>query len=241
MSQEPLPEHIAIVMDGNGRWARKRGWERIRGHRAGVQAVRDTATACARRGVRQLTLYAFSTENWKRPKREVDLLFKLLRDFLVDERGTIMDNAIRLTSVGEIEGLPDHVLEAYETTRAMSADNDGMVLCLALNYGSRRELTLAAQQLAGRVAAGELAPEALSEQLLDEAVAARGAGDVDLLIRTGGEQRLSNFLLWQASYAELYYTDVYWPDFREPDLALALEAFAARERRFGDVGAGPRA
>jgi undecaprenyl diphosphate synthase len=224
-------------MDGNGRWARLRGWARVRGHRAGVRAVRETATTAASLGVEQLTLYAFSTENWKRPQREVDLLFRLLARFLVNERRTLIDNRIRLTTIGEIDALPRSVRRALDETLALSARHDGMRLCLALNYGARNELVAAMRLIATRVARGELDPNTIDEQLLTQMLLANGAGDVDLLIRTGGEQRLSNFLLWQASYAELYFTEVLWPDFRGEDLRAALADFAGRERRFGAVGA----
>ena len=232
-----IPRHIAIIMDGNGRWARQRGWARIRGHRAGVDSVRDTTTYCAEIGVAQLTLYAFSTENWKRPQREIDLLFKLLRRFLRREYRTIMDNDIRLTSIGEVAALPASVTDELERVRQASADNQGMVLCLALNYGARQELVRATQALARRVAAGQLTVDAIDEAAIEGELYTTGAPELDLLIRTGGEQRLSNFLLWQASYTEFWYTDDFWPEFRRQHIDAALAAFAGRERRFGDVGA----
>ncbi|MBN4049943.1 di-trans,poly-cis-decaprenylcistransferase [bacterium AH-315-M10] len=224
-------------MDGNGRWAQQRGWARIRGHRAGVGSVREITTACAEIGIEQLTLYAFSTENWKRPPREVSLLMRLLARFLVKERATIMENRIRLRWIGEISALPKSAIKELEHTARLSQDNDGMVLCLALNYGARQEIVMAARRLAERASAGELDPAAIDEAAFEKELQTVGMPDPDLLIRTGGEQRLSNYLLWQASYAELCFSEVLWPDFRRPQLEQALELFAQRERRFGDVKA----
>ncbi len=224
-------------MDGNGRWAQEQGWARIRGHRAGVESVREITTASAEMGLEQLTLYAFSTENWKRPSGEVQLLMRLLARFMVRERPTIMDNGIRLTWIGDVSALPASALREMEATRDMSRDNDGMTLCLALNYGARQEIVRAATRLAQQAVAGLVQPSEIDVQKLDDELYTAGMPEVDLLIRTGGEQRLSNFLLWQASYAELWFSDVYWPNFRRPQLEQALAAFVQRERRFGDVKA----
>lgn len=230
-----LPRHIAVIMDGNGRWARKRGQQRIEGHRHAIASVRETVTHCARLGIDCLTLYSFSLENWKRPQFEVDGLMALYAHFLVEERGEIMDNDIRLVQVGRRAGLPETVVKALDDTEALSRDNGGMTLALALNYGSRAEIVDAAQSLARRVLQGELQPDEIDEQIFSKALYTGDLPDPDLLIRTAGEMRLSNFLLWQLSYAELYVTDVLWPDFRAEHLNAAINTFAARERRYGDV------
>ncbi|MGE0712373.1 MAG: polyprenyl diphosphate synthase [Planctomycetota bacterium] len=231
---QPLPETIAIIMDGNGRWAEQRSLPHLRGHEEGAESVRAITRECARLGLRELTLYAFSTENWRRSPEEVAGLMQLLRRFLVEERGEIMDNRIRFTAIGELDRLPDFVREELERTRAMSAANEGMVLRLALSYGARRELLRAAQQVA-RLALDEgwERVEALDEDDLRQFLYDPAMRDPDLLIRTASEMRVSNFLLWQISYAELVVSDVLWPDFRAPELHAALRAFAARERRFG--------
>jgi undecaprenyl diphosphate synthase len=231
---------VAIIMDGNGRWAQRRRRARIWGHRAGVVSVRATAVECARLGIQRLTLYAFSQENWKRPRREVDILWKLLRQFLVRERDEIMENDIRFTAVGRMEGLPDFVRRELDETAQLSGRNPGMTLCLALNYGGRAEIVDAARALAVRVRRGELRPEDIDEEQLARHLYAPDAPDPDLLIRTAGEMRVSNFLLWQISYAEFHVTPVCWPEFREGQLHEALREYAGRDRRFGalPVGAG---
>ena len=230
-----LPRHTAIIMDGNGRWARERGKTRITGHRRGAESVRVVTTACARKGIGQLTLYAFSTENWKRPRSEVNALMRLLRRYLAAERGTILDNNIRFTTIGRTHELPEAVQEELREVKRLSSDNSGMVLCLALSYGSRREITDAARKLAIDVKAGKLDPDTITEDSFAGYLDTAGMPDPDLVIRTAGEMRLSNFLLWQASYAELYVTQAYWPDFREEELDKALDAFATRKRKFGAV------
>ena len=233
LRQEQLPRHVAIIMDGNGRWAERRRRARIWGHRAGVGSVRAVAVECARLGVERLTLYAFSQENWKRPRREVQILWKLLRSFLVKERNEIMDNDIRFTAIGRLEGLPDFVARELEETRARSADNPGMVLSLALNYGGRAEIVDAARALAEEARAGTLDPADIDEAALSARLHDPSAPDPDLLVRTAGESRVSNFLLWQISYAEFHVTPVCWPEFREPHLHEALRDFAGRQRKFG--------
>ncbi len=229
-----LPEAIAIIMDGNGRWAELQGQPHLRGHEVGAESVRSITRECARLGVKELTLYAFSTENWRRSADEVSGLMQLLLRYLIEERDEIMDNQIRFRAIGELDRLPDSVRQEYETTRAMSEHNTGMVLRLALSYGARRELLRAAQQVArlaleeGLDAALELDEDDLRRYLYDPEMR-----DPDLLIRTASEMRVSNFLLWQISYSEFYVSDVLWPEFREEQLHTALRAYAARERRFG--------
>jgi undecaprenyl diphosphate synthase len=240
--RERLPRHVAIIMDGNGRWAQRRGRARIWGHRAGVASVRAVSVECARLGIGRLTLYAFSQENWKRPGREVAILWKLLRRFLVAERDEIMANDIRFAAIGRMEGLPDFVRRELEETVRLSAGNGGLVLCLALNYGGRAEIADAARALAEDVRRGALDPADVDEAAVAARLYAPGAPDPDLLVRTAGEMRVSNFLLWQISYAEFHVTAACWPDFREADLHEALRAYAGRDRRFGalPVGAGSR-
>ena len=235
LAPEDLPGHIAIIMDGNGRWAQRRGLPRIEGHRRGVRSVRATVEECCRLGIDQLTLYCLSIENWKRPKRELDLLMALLERYLVDERPTIMEQNVRLKVIGRREGLTPRVLRQIDQSVGMSAENSGMTLCLAINYGSRTELVDAARELARRVRDRQLDVERIDEAALQESLYTRGMPDPDLLIRTAGEQRVSNFLLWQLSYAEIWITDVCWPEFGSSDLHRALGDFAARERRYGGL------
>jgi len=234
---DAVPRHVAIIMDGNGRWAESRGLPRIRGHEEGVHAVRAVTRACRRAGVEALTLYSFSTENWRRPGEEVDALMALLVRFLAEEREEIIGNGIRLTASGELTRLPPAVQQALKFMIDLSADHDGMVLNLALSYGSRQELVRAIQSLGREVAAGTLAPDAISEHDVERYLDTAGLPDPDLVIRTSGELRLSNFLLWQVAYSELYVTDVLWPDFREEHLADAFAAFGGRQRRFGRTSA----
>ena len=233
-----LPSHVAIIMDGNGRWAETRRLRRTRGHAEGVESVRAITRECARIGIGQLTLYAFSEENWKRPRAEVKLLMRLLRRFLVGERGEIMDNNIRLTAVGRLDRLPADVRGAYEQTRDLSAGNDGMTLCLALSYGGQQEIVDAARAIAVRVRKGEIEPDAISPEMIAAHLYQPDMPPVDLMIRTAGEMRLSNFLLWEVSYAELYVTNACWPEFREAELAQAFDAYARRVRKFGGLVPG---
>ncbi len=230
-----VPEHVAIVMDGNGRWAELRGQLRHEGHREGSEAVRRTVRAARRLGVRALTLYAFSEQNWDRPPCEVHALMGLLREFLVSERAEILDNAIRLRAIGRLDRLPTHVREVLEPLAAESADARGMTLTLALSYGGREELVDAARAMAHAAAAGTLDPELIDVALLDRALPSMDVGPVDLLVRTGGEQRISNFVLWAAAYAELFFTPTLWPDYGERDLYAAVAEFQRRDRRFGRV------
>ena len=235
VSRAEMPRHIAIIMDGNGRWARERGLPRLEGHRHGSEAVREIVTQCARLGVECLTLYSFSIDNWKRPPDEVEGLMSLYALYLARERKTIMDNYIRLIQLGRRVGLPDDVLHELDRTTEASNDNPGMTLCLALNYGSRAEIVDAMRNIAQRIQHGELQPNGIDEDLISNALYTAGLPDPDLLIRTGGEMRVSNFLLWQISYAELHVTPVLWPDFRKEHLYDAIRGFAGRERRFGGV------
>ncbi len=237
LAPEALPRHVAVIMDGNGRWAQQRGLPRIEGHRNAGTAVRETVTQCARLGLRALTLYSFSLENWKRPQEEVAGLMDLYARYLVDERDEILENNVRVLQVGRRSGLPPRVLQELGETERLSRDNTGLTLCLALNYGSRTEIVDAVRNLARQVAAGALRADEIDEAHISSALYTRGIPDPDLVIRTAGEMRISNFLLWQISYAELYVTPVLWPDFRREHLNQALRVFAGRERRFGDVSA----
>jgi len=222
-------------MDGNGRWAETQGLRRILGHREGVNSVREITTECATMGVKSLTLYAFSAENWKRPRTEVRYLMRLLRRFLVGERPTLMENGVRLTGLGRLSDLPAGALDTLRETERLTADNDGMRLRLALSYGARTELADATRALVSDVSAGTLAPEEIDEETLRRYLYDPHTPDPDLLIRTGGEMRLSNFLLWQISYSEFYVADVCWPGFRKQHLMEALRDYAGRERRFGGL------
>jgi len=230
-----LPLHIAIIMDGNGRWAKQQGQPRIRGHEVGARSVRDIVTHCARLGIQALTLYSFSTDNWKRPRDEVEFLMSLYVQYLIAERDTIMNNNVRFLHVGRRPGLSESVLAEMDNTVALSRENTGLKLCLALNYGSREEIVEAVRKLARSVRAGALAPDEIDERRLSDCLYTAGLPDPDLLIRTANERRLSNFLLWQISYAEIHVCDKLWPDFGLEDLNAALRDFAGRERRFGDV------
>jgi undecaprenyl diphosphate synthase len=229
---------VAIIMDGNGRWARRRGLRRIRGHRAGSETVRRVTTECARLGIERLTLYAFSSENWKRPEREISFLMDLLREFLVKERPTIMENRIRFRAIGRLEMLPDEVLRDLDETIEMSRENTGLILTLALSYGGRAEIADAARRIAEEVGDGRLDPSAVDEATINDRLYDPELTGPDLLIRTGGEMRISNFLLWQIAYTELYVTPVFWPEFTVEHLHRAFEDFARRERRFGGLAGG---
>jgi undecaprenyl diphosphate synthase len=230
-----LPRHVAVIMDGNGRWAQKRGLPRIEGHRRGVKSVRSTIEECCRLGIGQLTLFCLSVENWKRPQLELDFLMKLLRKYLIAERTEIMEQNIRFTTIGRRTGLPAKVLQEIDENVRVSRDNTGMVLCLAINYGGRTELVDAVRALADQVRQGRLDPDSIDEDTISEALNTAGMPDPDLLIRTAGEMRVSNFLLWQISYAELWVTDKCWPEFDRTTLHQALHDFAGRERRFGGL------
>jgi undecaprenyl diphosphate synthase len=231
----PFPEHIAIIMDGNGRWAEQQGLRRIFGHREGIHSVREATTACARMGAKSLTLYAFSVENWKRPGPEVRYLMSLLKRFLIEERRTLIDNAVRLRAIGRVSDLPAGVLEELRRTEELTKDHPGMLLRLALSYGSRTEIADALRHVVRDAKDGLLQVDDVDEETLRDYLYDTTTPDPDLLIRTAGEMRISNFLLWQISYTELYVTDVCWPEFREPHLLAALRDFAGRKRKFGGL------
>ncbi|GIV57219.1 MAG: isoprenyl transferase [Rhodothermaceae bacterium] len=230
-----MPRHIAIIMDGNGRWARARGQARYVGHYEGVESVREVTEACAELGVEYLTLYTFSTENWQRPRKEVNALMQLLIRTLRREKKTLQKNDVRLKALGDLSMLPEACRRELEEAMAETAGNRRMTLLLALSYSGRWELREAVRTLARRVAAGELDPDAIDEATIAAALGTAGMPDPDLLIRTGGELRVSNFLLWQIAYAEFYVTEVLWPDFRRAQLYEAIRAFQDRDRRFGRV------
>ncbi len=228
-----LPQHLALIMDGNGRWARKRGWERFLGHRRGAGTVRAVTTECVQLGIARLTLYAFSSENWNRPRLEVEVLMELLASFLRSELPVMLENNVRLQAIGRLERLPTAVRTALDETLAATAGCTGMDLCLALSYGGRDELVDACRLLAARAVRGELDAAAIDAATVQEALYA--GHEVDLVIRTAGEQRISNFLPWQAAYAEFVTCPALWPDFTLDDLRACLREFAGRERRFGRV------
>jgi len=229
-----IPQHVAIIMDGNGRWAKKQGFAtRVRGHEIGVEALRRAATGAAELGIRYLTVYAFSEENWQRPKAEVDALMNILMTSLSKELPVLQENRIRLHAIGNLDTLPTKARRQLDTTREATASNDRMVLTLALSYGSRQEILGAVQTLARRSANGEIQPEAITEADIAQSLWTQDLPDPELVIRTSGEQRISNFLLWQISYAELVFLPVLWPDFSKEDLVEALEQYAGRERRLG--------
>ena len=234
-----LPRHVGIIMDGNGRWAELRGEPREAGHKAGSAAVRRVVRAARRLGLDALTLYAFSEQNWSRPAGEVDALMGLLREFLVSERSEILENDIRLVAIGDLSRLPAFVRDVLDPLRMASAPNGRMTLALALSYGGREEIAKAAQELAVEAARGHLDPSTITAAMLGARMPSLGAGDPDLIIRTGGEFRLSNFLLYGAAYAELAFFDRLWPDFTEDDLFAAIGSYQRRERRFGQVGTRP--
>lgn len=235
MTDEPsnLPRHVGIIMDGNGRWAEQHGRPRLEGHRAGAESVRDITRASRQLGLQALTLYAFSSQNWARPASEVGGLMQLLRDFLIDERAEILDNGIRLDAIGDIDKLPPLVSEPLAELRAASAHNQHMTLTLALSYGGRESIARAVRAALRDVAAGTLRPEDLDVDRFTGYLPTAGLPPLDLLIRTSGEQRISNFMLWELAYAELVFIDVLWPEFRRTHLHACIEQYAARERRFG--------
>lgn len=233
-----IPRHIAIIMDGNGRWAKSRGFPRIFGHRNGASAVRATVEAAGRLGIEVLTLYSFSIENWSRPSDEVRDLMSLYLQYMEGERGELVQRNIRLRQIGRRDGLPPEALAALDRTLEATANCTGPTLCLAVNYGARAELVDAVRALAERVRTGELSPTEIDESAISASLGTSGLPDPDLLIRTAGEMRVSNFLLWQISYSELYVTPTLWPDFTAESLFEAVRAYAKRERRFGGLG-GP--
>ena len=228
-----LPRHLAIIMDGNGRWAKSRGFPRVAGHKKGADSVRTIVTACRKKGIKTLSLFAFSSQNWNRPTLEVNALMQLLAARLISERPTIMDNGIRLTAVGELDRLPAAPRKTLDDLIRDSSGNKDMTLCLCLSYGGREEIVAMAKRVAAGTASGEFSPEMLDEALVEQLLWSSELGPVDFLIRTSGELRISNFFLWGIAYAELYFSDYYWPDFDEKALDEALEAYRERNRRFG--------
>lgn len=230
---EKLPKHVAIIMDGNGRWAKQKGMLRIVGHENGTKSVRTTVEACAEIGIKNLTLYAFSTENWNRPKTEVNTLMKLLVKSLKKEIKTLQDNNIRLQAIGKLEELPEKANKELHEVIEKTKQNTHMNLTLALSYGSREEIINAVKSISANVKNNIISIDSIDESIINKHLYTQNLPDVDLLIRTSGEQRISNFLLWQIAYAELYFTDVLWPDFSKEDLYKALKCYEKRERRFG--------
>ncbi|MBK1439566.1 isoprenyl transferase [Parapedobacter sp. ISTM3] len=228
-----LPQHIAIIMDGNGRWAKERGKLRVFGHQNGVAAVRDTVEGAVEIGVKYLTLYAFSTENWNRPKLEVSALMELLVNTINKETKTLMDNGVRLNAIGDLTKLPAKCRRQLQEAMEKTAANTNCTLTLALSYSARWEITEAAKQLARQVQSGQISPDDIDENLFAQHLATRTMPDPELMVRTSGEQRISNYLLWQLAYAELYFIDKMWPEFRRMDLFEAIVAYQKRERRFG--------
>lgn len=236
IDQNKLPRHIAIIMDGNGRWAKQHAMGRIRGHKKGAQAVRTTVTACRELGISCLTLFAFSSENWGRPGEEVNALMNLLADYLDKEAPTMQKQKIRLTTIGDIDRLYAPVREKLLEVQKLTRQNDKMILNLALSYGSRDEILAAVKKMLADSREGKLSPDSVDPDVFERYLYTSGMPDPDLLIRTSGEYRISNFLLWQMAYTELYFTDVLWPDFTKEDLWQAIAAYQKRERRFGLTG-----
>lgn len=230
-----IPEHIAIIMDGNGRWAQTKGNVRIFGHKAGVDSVRDVTESCAQLGVKHLTLYAFSTENWNRPSIEVSGLMKILVQSLRDEADRLHENNIKFVTIGQIERLPKKCQEQIKEVTELTKDNDRFQLCLALSYSGRWDITEAVKKISHRIKSGELSPDDINDDLISSHLSTAETPDPDLIIRTSGEYRISNFLLWQLAYSELYITKTYWPDFRRDELYEAIKSYQGRDRRYGKV------
>ena len=235
IDESRVPRHIAIIMDGNGRWAKKKGMPRVLGHRSGVKSVRETTEAAAQIGVEYLTLYTFSTENWNRPKFEVTAIMELLVATIESEIEELNKNNVRLKTIGDIEQLPKKSYEKLLEGKELTKDNTGLTLVLALNYSAKSEILRATRELATRVEQGELHADDIDEDVFANALHTRGIPDPELLIRTSGETRISNFLLWQIAYSELYFTPTYWPDFRKENLYEAICSYQQRERRFGKI------
>ncbi len=235
LERSRIPRHVAIIMDGNGRWAQKRGLPRIEGHRRGVTSVRCIVEEASRLGVEQLTLYCFSSENWKRPPRELTLLMHLLKQYLIEERREIQRQGLKFRVIGTLSALDPMIQAEMQKTIEVSANNTGMTLCLAVNYGARQEIAEAVRKIGQEIAAGTMTPEQITESTIADRLMTGGMPDPDLVIRTASEFRISNFLLWQISYAELWVTDRFWPEFRENDFRQAMKDFAKRDRRFGGL------
>jgi undecaprenyl diphosphate synthase len=230
-----LPQHIAVIMDGNGRWAKEKGKPRVFGHRNGVKSVREVTEAAAELGIKYLTLYAFSTENWSRPKLEVSALMRLLVETVYQETNTLMENNIRLQAIGDIDKLPKATYEALQEAIENTKENSRMTLVLALNYSGRWDITQAAKQIAAEVRKGNLHENEINAEHISHYLSTKGIPDPEFLIRTSGESRISNFLLWELAYAELYFSPIFWPDFRKENFYEAIVDFQQRERRFGKI------
>ena len=233
INKDKLPKHLAIIMDGNGRWAKQKGYLRALGHESGTKSVRKVVETCAKLGIENLTLYAFSTENWNRPKLEVKLLMNILINSLQDELKTLNDNNIRLNSIGNLSLLPKSAQKKLQEVIETTKNNSRMVLTLALSYGSREELINVVKNISNKVKNNIISIDSIDESIINQHLYTQDLPEVDLLIRTSGEHRISNFLLWQIAYAELYFTDILWPDFKEDDLYEAIISYQKRERRFG--------
>ncbi|HUU50945.1 MAG TPA: isoprenyl transferase [Nitrospinota bacterium] len=233
INRDKLPKHIAIIMDGNGRWARKRSLPRIEGHKAGVKAVEDTVISCRELGINALTLYSFSLENWKRPQSEIDSLMDLLKEYIVKELPRMIKEKIRFNVIGKITDLPTTVQEFIDNAVQITKKNNGLILTLALSYGARDEIVTAVQKIITEVRDGTINHSKINDKIFESYLYTNGLPELDLLIRTSGEIRLSNFLLWQSAYTELYFTKILWPDFRGDDLLKAIIEYQKRERRFG--------
>lgn len=235
LKPERLPRHLAIIMDGNGRWAERQGLPRLEGHRRGAESVRTITEVCAELGIEHLTLYCLSSENWKRPQSEIDFLMHLLERYMIEERDTIMKNNVRVRMLGRRTDIPDHVLNELDKTVELSSTNSGMWLNLAINYGARGEIADAVQTIAKQIESGTINSSEITEETITNHLYTAGMPDPDLLVRTAGEMRISNFLLWQISYAEIWVTEQCWPEFDETTLNQALTNYAKRERRFGGL------
>ena len=235
LGMDNIPSHIAIIMDGNGRWAQKRGLPRIEGHARGIDVVRNIVRECSRLGVQQLTLYCLSSENWKRPRQELDFLMELLQTYLIQERPELLQQNIRFSTIGRMGMLPDEVQTQIQETINICRDNTGMGLSLAINYGSRQEMVDAVKKIANQVTQGSLSPDQIDESVISSSLYTNGMPDPDLLIRTAGEMRISNFLLWQISYSEIWVTQKEWPDFTVPTLHEAIGSYNQRDRKFGGL------
>lgn len=236
IANQSLPKHVAIIMDGNGRWAQQRGKIRVAGHKAGVASVRQVVSTASRMGIKALTLFAFSSENWRRPETEVSALMELFMFVLAREVRKLHDSNIRLRVIGDIHGFSERLQKKISEAESLTAHNDGLTLNIAANYGGRWDIVQATQKLTAKICDGSLKPEHINESLLAEHLSMADIPDVDLLIRTGGDHRVSNFLLWQIAYAELFFTPVLWPDFGEEQFLDAIASFISRERRFGCTG-----
>lgn len=235
LDPEKLPSHVGIIMDGNGRWAKKRLMNRVKGHEKGSQIVREIVKAASRLGIDVLTLYAFSTENWARPKTEITALMKLLKRYLISERDEFNDNGIKVNIIGQKERLPSDVQKEVDATIDLTKNNNKLLLNLALSYGSREEITSAVQQIVKKIKSNEISSDKIDSNLISDHLYTSGMPDPDLIIRTSGEFRLSNFLMWQAAYSEIYISQTLWPDFSEDEFITILKDFQRRDRRFGKV------